>query len=99
MTARLALGMVLASGLSACGSPPLSQEGIRRIENDIRARVDARIPGNQLRVRSVECPGEIKRRRGERFACRMTLSDGRARDVQATQINERGGVEWMLEGG
>jgi Domain of unknown function (DUF4333) len=94
--ARAAAAIAAAAlALLAAGCSPEKQIDTNRAEDDIKTTISAQT-GDP--VRSVRCPDEVVAKKGERFRCTATVSDGSRLGVVVTQTNDDGGVRFRIAG-
>ena len=79
--------------IAAAGCSVDKQIDTDRAAADIKRTLSAQSAGN---VRSVRCPDKVVAKKGERFRCVATASDGSRIRVVVTQTNDDGGVRWRV---
>jgi hypothetical protein len=92
--AALALPLLVgACSFSASVGGNLATDKVEtEILNGIEAQTEAEID-------SVECPDEVKMEQGNDFECTATDSQGNSAQVQVTQTDDEGNINWELNGG
>lgn len=78
----------LGAFASGCGS--LDQD---KVQNGIKSGIEKQTP---VKVRSVACPKDRPVKKGDRFTCKVTATDGQTGTVQVEQTNNKGDVSWRL---
>jgi hypothetical protein len=88
--AVLAVGVVAAASLGACGQARLDTG---EAESAIRAGITRQ---TGVKIDSVRCPDEVEARRGDTFRCVAVASNGQRARVAVTQRDDEGNVSWQL---
>jgi len=88
MRARLLLLAPLATlALAACGEKSLDND---KGETFIRGVVSDKVG---VKVKSVSCPEDVKAKKGGKFKCQVTGTDGTKGAVDVVQTDDKGNVE------
>ena len=83
------LSIVLLAG---CGERTLDTS---RLETQIGKTLSQR---TGFPITTVDCPNDVKAKKGERFTCTVTSSRNERVRVNVTQDDDQGGVTWKLAG-
>jgi uncharacterized protein DUF4333 len=78
--------------LAGCGGRTLDTS---RLETQIGRTLSER---SGLPITSVDCPNDVKAKKGGQFACTVTTSSKERVRVNVTQDDDQGGVTWKLAG-
>jgi hypothetical protein len=82
------IAAALALGFAACGN---LDDG--KIEKEISKQVEKQAQG-QVKVKSVDCPGGRKIKKGDRFTCTITAQNGATTKAQVVQQDDKGNVRF-----
>jgi Domain of unknown function (DUF4333) len=88
-SARVVLVAVLAIAVGAC-SKTLDTEGL---EGQLATQIEDEI---DTTITSVECPEDVDVESGATFTCTAEEESGAALEIQVTQSDDQGNVEWEL---
>jgi hypothetical protein len=86
--ASLAALALLGAG---CGS--IDQN---KVQTGIKTGIEKQ---TKVKVRSVSCPEDRPIKKGDRFECKVTATDGSTGTVDVVQTNDKGDVRWNLKRG
>ena len=75
--------------LAACGSKTVNTD---KAETEIEKGLKQQL---KLRSVSVTCPGDVEAKKGDRFDCRATSGNDKAR-IAVTQSDDDGNIRWRL---
>ena len=79
-----------ALALGACGETVIDSGEIEtQIAGDIEQETGTRDV-------EVDCPDDIEAKKGDTFECEATAPGGIKQTVEATQVDDDGGVDWKL---
>jgi hypothetical protein len=81
------------AALAVAGCSVDKQIDTDRAAADIKRTLSQQSEGN---VRSVRCPDKVDAKKGARFRCLATASDGSRIRIVVTQTNNDGGVRWRI---
>ena len=87
----LALAAPLALVLAGCGS--IDNE---KVQNGIKDGIEKQ---TNVKVRSVSCPEGRSIKKGDRFTCKVTATNGSTGQVDVVQSDDKGNVRWNLRRG
>ena len=51
-----------------------------------------------VKIRTVECPGDVKVKKGDTFNCKATTRSGQTASVKVTQQDDEGNVNYQVGG-
>jgi Domain of unknown function (DUF4333) len=88
LAAACSLGAVLSAG---CGTQTLDTVDAERA---MAKRLTAKA-GKKVKV---DCPDEVKIKRGGTFACKANVQGKKSQTVRVTQLNDKGRVRWVVTG-
>jgi Domain of unknown function (DUF4333) len=88
----LALPAAASLALAACGDKKLDTG---KLEGEIKKGIERQAG---VKVRSVNCPGDVKIQRGHVFNCRATTTSGQTAPVRVTQRDDEGNVNYQVGG-
>jgi hypothetical protein len=77
---------------AGCGDSTLDTS---RLEDQIKTTLSDR---TGFQIKSVSCPGDVKAKKGDRFACTVTTDRNERVRVNVQQDDDKGGVTWKLAG-
>jgi Domain of unknown function (DUF4333) len=78
--------------LAGCGDRTLDTS---RLETQIGKTLSDR---TGFRITTVDCPNDVKAKKGGRFTCTVTTSRNERVAVNVVQDDDQGGVTWKLAG-
>jgi hypothetical protein len=88
----LALTAAAALALAGCGDKKLDTD---KLESKIKDGIQKQAG---VRVKSVDCPGDVKVKKGDTFNCKATTSSGQTANVKVTQQDDEGNVNYQVGG-
>jgi hypothetical protein len=86
----MCLALVLLT--AGCGQSKLNTD---KLESQIKKTLSDR---TGLPIKSVDCPGDVKAKKGAGFRCTVTTQRNERVPVNVTQDDAKGGVTWKLAG-
>ena len=75
---------------TGCGDKNLNTS---KLENEIKTRLERQVG---LRISSVDCPGDVKVKKGDTFNCKLKTSAGQSATVRVTQTDDKGHVTYRV---
>ncbi len=68
----------------------------KSLETDsIEPQIKDTLTAQGLKVSSVDCPGDVTAKKGEKFECEVKTSDGETTKVEVTQTDDDGRVTYQ----
>ena len=87
---------VLAVGalaLAGCGDKKLDTD---KLEGKIKDGIENQVSG--VKIKSVDCPSDVKVKKGDTFNCKATTASGQTANVKVTQQDDKGNVNYQVGG-
>ncbi|MGH2724858.1 MAG: DUF4333 domain-containing protein [Actinomycetota bacterium] len=90
-------GILVLAALLGTGACQFSFGGSKLDTDKIEAEVTRGIEDQTgVAVQSVDCPDDVELEAGNTFTCTVTAEDGSTGQVDVTQQDDEGNVEWEL---
>lgn len=86
----LALGALAFAG---CGDKKLDTD---KLEGKIKDGIEKQVSG--VKIKSVDCPSDVKVKKGDTFNCKATTQSGQTANVKVTQQDDKGNVNYQVGG-
>jgi Domain of unknown function (DUF4333) len=81
-----------AFAVAGCGDKKLDTG---KLEGRIKDGIEQQ---SGVKIKSVDCPGDVKVKRGDVFTCRATTTSGQPVPVRVTQRDDEGNVNYQVGG-
>jgi hypothetical protein len=88
----LPLLAVGAFAVAGCGDKKLDTD---KLEGKIQDGIEKQAG---VKIKSVDCPGDVKVKKGDTFNCKATTSSGQTANVKVTQQDDKGNVNYQVGG-
>ena len=85
----LAAGALVAAG---CGDKKLDTG---KLEGKIKEGIEKQAG---VKIKSVDCPDDVKVKKGDNFNCKATTTSGQTANVKVTQRDDEGNVNYQVGG-
>jgi Domain of unknown function (DUF4333) len=95
MTRHRLLVPLLAAGalaVAGCGDKKLDTD---KLEGKIKDGIERQAG---VKIRSVDCPDDVKVKKGNTFNCKATTTSGQTANVKVTQRDDEGNVNYQVGG-
>ena len=89
LLAPLAVCLIAFAG---CGDKKLNTG---KLEGKIKDGIEQQAG---VKVKSVDCPGGVKAKKGDTFTCKATTTRGQTATVHVTQRDDKGNVRYQVGG-
>ena len=92
---RLVLPVIAAGALAfaGCGDKKLDTD---KLEGKIKDGIEQQVSG--VKIKSVDCPSDVKVKKGDTFNCKATTNSGQSANVKVTQQDDEGNVNYQVGG-
>ena len=81
-----------ALGLAGCGDKKLDTD---KLEGKIKSGIEKQAG---VKIKSVDCPDNVKVKKGDTFNCKATTQTGQSANVKVTQQDDKGNVNYQVGG-
>jgi Domain of unknown function (DUF4333) len=81
-----------ALGVTGCGDKKLDT---KKLEGKIKDGIEKQAG---VKIKSVDCPGDVKVKKGDTFNCKATTEKGQSANVKVTQQDDKGNVNYQVGG-
>ena len=88
----LSLSAAAALAVAGCGDKKLDTD---KLEGKIKDGIQKQAG---VKVKTVDCPGDIKVKKGDTFNCKATTTSGQDANVKVTQQDDDGNVNYQVGG-
>jgi hypothetical protein len=88
----LPLLAVGAFAVAGCGDKKLDTG---KLEGKIKDGIEKQAG---VKIKSVDCPGDVKVKKGDTFNCKATTNSGQSAKVKVTQQDDKGNVNYQVGG-
>src|SRR3954454_14181041 len=93
---RFALSLpLLAAGafaMAGCGDKKLDTD---KLEGKIQTGIQKQAG---VKIKSIDCPDDVKVKKGDTFNCKATTNTGQTANVKVTQQDDKGNVNYQVGG-
>jgi len=92
---RLVLPLAAAGALAlaGCGDKKLDTD---KLEGKIQDGIEKQVSG--VKIKSIDCPNNVKVKKGDTFNCKATTNSGQTANVKVTQQDDKGNVNYQVGG-
>jgi uncharacterized protein DUF4333 len=92
---RLVLPLAAAGALAfaGCGDKKLDTD---KLEGKIQDGIEKQVSG--VKIKSINCPDNVKVKKGDTFNCKATTNSGQTANVKVTQQDDKGNVNYQVGG-
>jgi hypothetical protein len=88
----LPLLAVGAFAVTGCGDKKLDTD---KLEGKIQDGIEKQAG---VKIKSVDCPSDVKVKKGDTFTCKATTNSGQKANVKVTQQDDKGNVNYQVGG-
>jgi hypothetical protein len=88
----LPLLAVGAFAVTGCGDKKLDTD---KLEGKIQDGIEKQAG---VKIKSVDCPSDVKVKKGDTFTCKATTNSGPKANVKVTQQDDKGNVNYQVGG-
>ena len=81
-----------ALGVAGCGDKKLDTG---KLEGKIKDGIQKQAG---VKIKSVDCPDDVKVKKGDTFNCKATTQTGQSANVKVTQQDDKGNVNYQVGG-
>jgi hypothetical protein len=88
----LPLLAVVAFAVAGCGDKKLDTD---KLEGKIKTGIEKQAG---VKIKSIDCPSDVKVKKGDTFSCKATTNSGQSANVKVTQQDDKGNVNYQVGG-
>jgi uncharacterized protein DUF4333 len=91
---RLLIPVLVAGalGVAGCGDKKLDTG---KLEGKIKTGIQKQAG---VKIKAVDCPSDVKVKKGDTFNCKATTQTGQSANVKVTQQDDKGNVNYQVGG-